>query len=82
MLINAIMLSEHPHFRNVVPDAVPFVRCKMADLQGDQTLQHIEAFLEEVNVALHTETCQFATQQCMSSASRVLTAPACNNRRT
>ena len=53
MLINAIMLAEHPHFRNVVHDAVPFVSVKLADIQGDQTLQHIEAFLEEVNIAPH-----------------------------
>jgi hypothetical protein len=46
-LIDAVILDAHPHFRNVVGDAVPFVAVKLADLQGDETLQHIEAFLEE-----------------------------------
>ena len=50
-LINAIMLNEHPHFRNVVRDAVPLVAVKLADLQGDQTLQHIEAFLRQARDA-------------------------------
>ena len=49
-LINAIMLAEHPHFRNVVRDALPFVAIKLADLQGDHTLQHIEAFLEQARL--------------------------------
>jgi hypothetical protein len=46
-LINNIMLDEHPHFRNIVRDAMPFVAVKVADIQGDKTLQHIEAFLEQ-----------------------------------
>jgi hypothetical protein len=57
VLINTVMLTEHPHFRNVVRDAVPFVAVKMADVQGDQTLQHIEAFLEEASIAPREEAC-------------------------
>lgn len=55
-LVNAIIVAKHPHFRNVVHDAVPFVAVKMADVEGDQTLQHIVAFLEQACAAPRGKT--------------------------
>ena len=54
-LINTVLLDAHPHFRNVVGDAVPFVAVKLADLHGDKTLQHIESFLEEARFSGHAD---------------------------